>query len=86
VFDATSAPLTHPRADKRNLDAMSSGFERVQLAMRGTLTNLNKMLNTGGSKHMCYLGKLLGGIRRALTRAVMFVVCVFLVLYWFMKG
>jgi blocked-early-in-transport protein 1 len=49
----------------------AAAFDKATMLMRGTLGNVNKMLTTGGSKHMCYL--------------ISFIVGVFLVLYWFMK-
>lgn len=57
--------------DHTILNNTSSTFDRVTGMMRGTIGNVNKMLSTGGSKHMCYL--------------VMFIVCLFLSLYWLMK-
>lgn len=57
--------------DQLLLEQTGSGFDRVTMMMKGTLGNVNKMLSTGGSKHMCYL--------------VSFVVCLFLGLYWLMK-
>jgi blocked-early-in-transport protein 1 len=57
--------------DRRHLDQMGSSFDRVASAMRGTMTNLQHMLNTGGSKHMCML--------------VSFVLAVFFALYWLMS-
>jgi len=57
--------------DQALLDQTGSSFDRVTLLMKGTLGNVNKMLTTGGSKHMCYL--------------VTFIVCLFLGLYWLMK-
>jgi len=57
--------------DHTLLDQTSSTFDRVTMMMKGTLGNVNKMLATGGSKHMCYL--------------VAFIVGLFLTLYWIMK-
>jgi blocked-early-in-transport protein 1 len=67
AFDIEAAIQT----DRLHLDQMSGGFDRVGSAMRGTMAHLNKMLSTGGSKHMCYL--------------VSFVLAVFFFLYWLMK-
>ena len=57
--------------DHNVLDQTGSTFDKVTTMMRGTLGNVNKMLATGGSKHMCYL--------------IAFIVCLFLTLYWLMK-
>jgi blocked-early-in-transport protein 1 len=57
--------------DKILLDNMSGSFENVTNMMKGTLGNVQKMLATGGSKHMCYL--------------VLFILAVFFVLYFLMK-
>ena len=59
------------KEDKALLDQTGSSFDRVTGLMKGTISNITQMLNTGGSKHMCYL--------------VTFIVCVFLTLYWLMK-
>lgn len=53
--------------DAVELDSMGSALDAVGGVMRGTLSNLNKMISQGGSKHMVYL--------------VLFVVVLFLVLY-----
>jgi len=57
--------------DHAILNQTGSAFDKVSIMMRGTLGNVNKMLSTGGSKHMCYL--------------ITFIVCLFLGLYWLMK-
>ena len=57
--------------DHSLLNQTGSTFDKVSIMMRGTLGNVNKMLATGGSKHMCYL--------------IMFIVALFLGLYWLMK-
>jgi blocked-early-in-transport protein 1 len=57
--------------DRKELEQTSLSFDKVTMMMKGTLGNVNKMLATGGSKHMCYL--------------VAFIVCLFMALYWLMK-
>lgn len=69
--DIASGIGTALENDKRQLDEMGSSFDRVSTMMRGAVGNVNKMLQTGGSKHMCYL--------------VSFILGLFFVLYWLMK-
>lgn len=57
--------------DNALLKDTGNTLDKVASMMRGTLGNVQQMLNTGGSKHMCYL--------------VSFIVCLFFVLYWLMK-
>jgi blocked early in transport 1 len=57
--------------DHELLNQTGSTFDRVSSMMKGTLGNVNKMLTTGGSKHMCYL--------------IAFIVCLFMTLYWLMR-
>lgn len=57
--------------DHALLNQTGSNMDRVSQMMRTTLGNVTQMLNTGGSKHMCYL--------------ILFIVCLFLGLYSLMK-
>ena len=50
------------------LDGMGSDYENAQGILGGTLGKLGKMLETGGSKHMCYL--------------ILFVMFIFFLLYY----
>ncbi len=52
------------------LDGMGSSFGKTGQLMAGTLKKLQHMIDTGGSKHMCYL--------------VLFIVCLFLFMYMFL--
>jgi blocked-early-in-transport protein 1 len=52
------------------LDGMGSSFGQTGQLMAGTLKKLQHMIDTGGSKHMCYL--------------VLFIVCLFLFMYMFL--
>lgn len=57
--------------DHTLLNHTGSNMDRVSQMMKTTLGNVNQMLNTGGSKHMCYL--------------ILFIVLLFLGLYTLMK-
>jgi blocked-early-in-transport protein 1 len=59
------------KEDNSLIDQAGSGLERVTNMMKSTLGNVNQMLATGGSKHMCYL--------------ILFIVVVFMGLYSLMK-
>jgi len=52
------------------LDSMGDGFESTRDLLQGSLLRIGTMLESGGSKHMCYM--------------VAFVVFVVLFLYWMM--
>ena len=52
------------------LDSMGDGFESTRDLLKGSLLRIGTMLESGGSKHMCYM--------------VAFVVFVVLFLYWMM--
>eukprot|EP00514_Thraustochytrium_sp_LLF1b_P002420 CAMPEP_0184513008 /NCGR_PEP_ID=MMETSP0198_2-20121128/3196_1 /TAXON_ID=1112570 /ORGANISM="Thraustochytrium sp., Strain LLF1b" /LENGTH=113 /DNA_ID=CAMNT_0026903093 /DNA_START=354 /DNA_END=695 /DNA_ORIENTATION=- len=52
------------------LDGMGNTFGATGQLMSGTLKKLQKMIDTGGSKHMCYL--------------ILFVVGLFLFMYLFL--
>lgn len=54
------------------LDGMGGTFGQTGELMSGTMKKLQHMINTGGSKHMCYL--------------ICFVVAVFFVLYFLLMG
>ena len=53
------------------LDNMGDGFESTRDMLAGSLRRIGTMLESGGTKHMCYM--------------VVFCVVVMLVLYWLMK-
>lgn len=57
--------------DKHLINNMDSSFDRVTAMMRGTVGQVQKMLETGGAKHMSML--------------VCFILAVFFVLYWLMS-
>ena len=57
--------------DKKVVDSLGGSFERVTAMMRGTVSSVQKMLETGGSRHMAML--------------IGFILAVFFVLYWLMK-
>jgi len=54
------------------LSSMEGTFGRTGQLMSGTLKKLQVMINTGGSKHMCYL--------------IVFVVGIFFLLYFLLLG
>ena len=58
--------------DKRLLNNMDGSFDRVTAMMRGTLGSVQKMLETGGTRHMSML--------------ICFILAVFFVLYWLMSA
>ena len=59
------------RAQNRMLTDMDVDFENTQSFMKKTLGGLQHMINTGGSKHMCYL--------------VAFIFAIFMLVYWLVR-
>jgi len=59
------------KEQNRMLNDMEVDFESTQGLMKKTLTNLTHLINSGGSKHMCYL--------------VAFIFAIFMLVYWLVK-
>jgi blocked-early-in-transport protein 1 len=59
------------KEQNKMLDEMDVDFESTQGFMKKTLGGMTQMLNTGGSKHMCYL--------------VLFIFALFILVYWLVR-
>lgn len=56
------------RSQNKMLEGMEDDFDSTSGFMSGTMQKLTEMVNTGGSKHMCYL--------------IGFIFSVFFIVYW----
>lgn len=60
------------KSQNRFLDEMDNEMGSASNLMSGTMKQLGDMMNSGGSKHMCYL--------------VVFIFAFFLLVYWMIRG